>query len=474
MSRFATKGSNIHRLGMNNALNGLLFILGAIVNALSYGTLEPIAVVGVLYLIAISILRLTPLGGAAEHRMFNTVFCTCFLMAGISAVFANQFNDFRQLTSDAGGFYEMAASRAQGLSLGEIERIHEGALIIVVWRGIYDLFSSFGFEKSRYIGISANVIAVSLSGVLGIKMVRLLFGNDWYRFQRLTLLVASCGLFWLFAAVHLRDAVVLLGITSLALAWIYFLVKPDIGWRLFLVSGLNLLAFLLFGFMRSEFLFVPIAMTLAAVSALYLGRINTNSQPIAFAVLIIAAVVAFFFFQSFKTDIQSVLVDGRLGYGGLAEQQHDTGSLGMSLIVKQPLPIRLVLGSVYLCVLPIPVWNGFQQESAYHFFKSANALLFYGLLPLLAIAVYELYRNDRLRIPQLLFPLFLSLGFTASIAISSLESRHFAAFLMPMFVLGTLPDLRDSRIHENYKRALTIMLAGVVLVHLIWVVLKFR
>lgn len=75
----------------------------------------------------------------------------------------------------------------------------------------------------------------------------------------------------------------------------------------------------------------------------------------------------------------------------------------MTLIVSQPLPIRLVLGSVYLFVFPIPVWSGFQLESAYPLFKSLNAIYFYFLLPFLVISFRVLWRDAFSRTPLRLF-----------------------------------------------------------------------
>jgi hypothetical protein len=68
----------------------------------------------------------------------------------------------------------------------------------------------------------------------------------------------------------------------------------------------------------------------------------------------------------------------------------------------------------------------------------------------------------------------LSAGFTLAIAVTSLETRHFGAFLMPMFILATLPDLRDPRINALYYRYLFFMLSGVAIVHALWMALKFR
>jgi hypothetical protein len=144
----------------------------------------------------------------------------------------------------------------------------------------------------------------------------------------------------------------------------------------------------------------------------------------------------------------------------------------MALIVNQSLPIRLVLGSIYLFVFPIPFWGGFQLESVQAFFKSANVVFFYFVLPLLAISLLKLVRHKRSRSVSVLFLLFLSLGFTVAIAGTSLETRHFGAFLIPIFVIATMPDLRADNERLQYKQYLFVILSGVIVVHLAWVILK--
>lgn len=462
------------RASVSIAINVLLFLLGALLNLFSYGSIEPIAAAAAFYLVTLTLLSIPMLGGKPERHMFSRVFCVGFLMAGVAAVYAIHFQDPSQLRGDAAGFHYMATVGSKGLTLEEIQPIFEGALVIVVWRSVYDFFHGLGFKKGPYIGMSINITAVALSGVCGIKMVRQIFGEDSYRFRRITQLVASCGLFWLFAAVHLRDSVVLLAMTLLALAWLQFLAKPDFGWRLLVVIFWNLLAYAFFDFLRGEFLFVPVAMALAAIGALYVSRVAPDRQPTVYGVMIVGGILVFFLLDSFAIDIQDTLEIGRLAYGGLTEQTHSSDSLGLSLIVNQPVPIRMILGSIYLCVFPIPFWGGLQLESVYHFFKSANAMFFFFVLPMLAVAVMELYLNKNLRVPKLVFPLFLTGGFTVAIAVTSLESRHFGSFLMPMFAFATLPDLRDPRVRKSFETKLVVMLSAVAAVHLLWMALKFR
>jgi len=454
-------------------VNLALFALGALINAASYESLAPVVVAFIFFAALQLLLIMTPLGGHAEQRMFNRVFAVGFVMAGVAAFYANQLQDASQLFGDAGGFFDMATGKSSGLSLVEIQIVHEGALAIVIWSAIYDFLAALGFEKGRYIGVSINVVAVALSGVIGIKILRRIFGSDDYRFRRLTLLVSACGLFWIFAGIHLRDSLVLLGTTALAYAWVYYLAKPDLSWRLGQIVVWTLLALDFLGFMRGELAFVPVAMTFAALAALILStKQDRRRRVVMFGLLILGCATVAAFAMIYLQDMIAALDRGREGYAELARDQHTADSLGMALIWNQPLPVRMVLGSIYLYVFPIPFWSGFQLESVYNVFKSANVVFFYFVLPLLAISILRLIRHKQARSVSVLFMLFLTLGFTLAIAGSSLETRHFGAFLLPIFVLATIPDLRERNVRLQYKRYLFVVLSGVIVVHLAWSVLK--
>jgi hypothetical protein len=191
-----------------------------------------------------------------------------------------------------------------------------------------------------------------------------------------------------------------------------------------------------------------------------------------FGLLILGCATVAAFAMIYLQDMIAALDRGREGYAELARDQHTADSLGMALIWNQPLPVRMVLGSIYLYVFPIPFWSGFQLESVYNVFKSANVVFFYFVLPLLAISILRLIRHKQARSVSVLFMLFLTLGFTLAIAGSSLETRHFGAFLLPIFVLATIPDLRERNVRLQYKRYLFVVLSGVIVVHLAWSVLK--
>jgi hypothetical protein len=456
-----------------NPLYLWLFCLGAYINAASYLSFEPVLAAVIFFGIFYGLLHLPFVGGAFERYIFSRVFAIGFLMAGIAAFYANQLLDQSQLFfSDAGGFFaDASASERRDLSLLQLQALTEGGLAIKLWAAAYDFFAELGFARERYIGILVNVSAVALTGVVTLKMTRLIYGFDPSRFERLTLIFSLCGLFWLFASIHMRDSVLLLAVTVLTYLWLYFLKTPDMGFRLALVIAGNLLAATFLGFLRAEFVFVPIAMAMSATAALILG----SKQRKKFGIYLLGVVgigVIGWSAMNFYDAIQELLLRGSQEYSELATTQQDGYSLGMALIVNQPMPIRAALGSIYLLVFPIPFWTGFQLQTAYALFKSFNVIFFYFFIPLLVLSFVKLWKDSAARSPAILFLAFVALGFTVAIACTSLETRHFGVFLPSMFVLAVLPDLRVSSVRINYLKFLMVVLGGVAFVHLAWGILK--
>ena len=153
-------------------------------------------------------------------------------------------------------------------------------------------------------------------------------------------------------------------------------------------------------------------------------------------------------------------------------QETGAGGLGYHVVVNQPLPIKIFMGSLYLFIFPIPVWAGIQLDSAYHLFKSLNAPFFYALLPLLIIAARHITLGVTARSNEALFLFFVCVGFVSSIAVTSLETRHLAAFLMPIFLFAILPDFRLKTIRRQYHVILAIWMFLLLLIHMAWGWLK--
>ena len=412
------------------------------------------------------------MGGLPEWQMFSRVYSVCFLMAGVAAVYANQFSPVGQLSGgDAAGFFNLATADAKGLSIVQIERLSEGAFAIWIWRAVYDFCDYIGFEKLPYVGVCFNTTVVSMSGVVGIKMARLIFGQDAYRFQQLTLLLASCGLIWLLSALHLRDGLVFFMVTVATYVWLWFVIKPSL-WRLILVTVISLGFASILLYLRREFAFVPLALMMAAFFSVAITSISRRRQK---ASSIVMATLSFFIAIALLFNFgESLFLAMRAGADSYSTVSRETGAggLGYNAVVNQPLPIKIFMGSLYLFIFPIPVWAGLQLDSAYHLFKSLNAPFFYALLPLLAIATRHITLGVTARSNEALFLFFVSVGFVSSIAVTSLETRHLAAFLMPIFLFAILPDFRLKTIRRQYHVILAIWMFLLLLIHMAWGWLK--
>jgi len=282
------------------------------------------------------------------------------------------------------------------------------------------------------------------------------------------------GLVWLFAGVHVRDAMVFFLVTALSFAWLSFLNKPDVHWRLPIVVGSSLsFSYILF-YLRNEYVMVPAAMAVAGIVSLIVSQKSSRQRLAAYAALLGGLVGLIIFGGTVSSQALSQTSSGREAYTALSQEQHNHESLGYSIIIDQPLPIRLVLGTIYLYMFPIPFWNGFLSSSAYLAFKSCNVLLFYVLVPLIVTGLGQYWSRPSVRTPEAMFVLFTAAGFSATVAVTSLESRHFGAFLAPVFLLALMADIRQPIVYRQFYNYCQIMLAGVVGIHLLWAFLKLR
>ena len=446
----------------------LLALLGCSLYYISSNSIEPVLVAVIFFLVGILTLKFTALGGRYEIDTFVLAYSICLVWAAIGAIYINYFNDAHQLNSDAGGFFELASGKAQGLTVEQIGKQTEGSAAVVMWRTVYDLFSIFGFEKKYYIGVILNVFLISVTGVVAMKISKELYGRDESRLQRTIIIFSFCGLFWLFASSHLRDASVLLSVTVLAYFWVRYLSRQNIR-NLMLTALFSAISFIILGLLRKEFLFVPFAMFAAGIISMTFNTGKRKRPGKLFYLLALLALLLFIVgFSDLQQEMSYALVDGHEGY-----KIQDDNSLGSRFIVNAPLPIRLVLGSVYLYVFPIPVWAGFQLNSVYHLLKSVNAVYMYIVAPLFARSIYIVIRYKRARTSPAIFLILVVIGFTLAIAGTSLETRHLGALLVPFIVASVLPDLSKSRERGVCRRIIAYFVASILFVHVAWAAIKF-
>jgi len=445
--------------------------LGSLLHILAYQSLAPLLAMLLFFIPGLLLLALPLLGGQAERQGFRSIFAMAWFVAGIASFYLHLLDDPTQLFSDASWFFGYSSQDGSLGSLDEIRNLSSGAAAIWLWNKIYNIFASLGFEKDRYLGILTNITALAFTGVLSVKMVRLIYGEDLSRIRRLILMFSTCGLFWLFAAIHVRDSFVLFGMTAMSFVWTWYLSAPRIS-KVPALIICSAFAFYFFRYLRTEFVFVPIAMLLSGAAAFLMFKEKRLSKQVKYALGLTALSTVCAVLVIFHDKISETLIYSYQSYvqGSINTSSQD--SLGMQLIVQQPILLRLFLGSVYLFIFPIPVWHGFQFESAYFLFVSCNGVFFYFLLPLLALSVWILKSQPSHRTPVLIFHFFLALGFTLVVAGTSLEGRHFAPFYPSLFMAALLPDLTEPKYWQKYLKWLLLFLISMSLLHFAWLLLK--
>jgi len=444
-----------------------LVLLGLGLHLAAYESLLPVAAAVMLFGCGIGGLWLVFGARSWELRAFTRIFAVGWVAAGVAGMFAEHFGDLVQLDSDASTFFEMASDERAASTIDEVRPDVEAAAAVVAWGYVYETFSVLGFPRARYLGVLLNVFAVAISATLAVRTARAIYGNDGARSGRIVLMMSCCGLFWLYAALHLRESMVLLCTTSLVYLWVWFLARPDLRLRLAILVAGSLAMTTAFAYLRSEFLFMPLAFAAAGAAAIaaarglpHLATLFAGGIALSSVGMILVADLGWMFQRATES----------YGMHYMAEAASD--SLGMALIVNQAPPVRAAVGTVYLFVYPVPMWLGFSTASVYHWFKSCNVVLMHCILPLLAMAIRILWIDKTQRRASVVFLLFVVVGMSIGVAVTSLETRHWGHFLVPVFLLALLPDLREPVNWFRYKRLLLLMLVAVGAVHAAWIALK--
>lgn len=453
----------------------LAFLLaGASLHGMAYDSLAAMAIGPLLLLLGAFPVAAWGLGTRAPGLMLSgyaRVFCVCWFVAGVAAGYAAWLDDPFQLGSDAFGFFQLASDPNAGLGAAELRELTDGFGAVVLWRWVYDIAEAADIGRQRFVGIGFNTLVVAATAAPALHACRLVYGPDARREARLVLALSGCGLLWIFAAIHLRDAIIFFTASLLTVAWLHYLRRG--GWLAALVLLVWLTAITgAFGVLRTEFVVVPLVASGIGLAAIVLAPAVTSGgarRAVAWLLLLSGAVVAVLYALPLLESL-----DDRAGtYREFVRNEASASSLGAQLVVNQPPLVRVFVGSAYLLLFPIPVWAGLIGDSALHAFKALNALFFYALLPLVLLAIHDLVRQRKLRTPQTLFVLGLSAVMLAVISLTSLESRHFGAFLLPVFLLALASDPSAPGHGARYGRALGGMLAAMTVLHLAWGAAKF-
>jgi hypothetical protein len=461
-----------------------MVMAGGLLQAYANSTIDGLFVAWILLLVGTLAIKTILPRGTQELRVFGLSFGVCILAGGLAQFYSLvSFGDVMS-TVDANKFFSMIYDRPPYDTLEDLATVWTGdrflgfgaPLAIVIWQQVYHLFSALGFSHAPYLGVQFNALVVALSGSVTVLTARALFGDDRWRLRRVGNLYACCGLFVLFGAILIRDGFTLF--LNLLVFWslIHWLQRPTIR-NYVLALVVTIFAGVSVWYLRknSTYLFGLFHM-LAFFCWYWRGRKSLGHVLTTIALPIILSFASAFVYQYFSASLDALATESE-NYVELAAKESQDDSLGMSLVVNQPLPVRAALGSGVLLAFPIPLWAYLKSGATeYELIKTWQGAYMLFLLPLalagFAQVIRSLRHRDAFASEQVFIALYAA-SMLAAVAATSLETRHIGQFLPAFLLLAVMPDTRKPRDQQRVRSMVYTWVAVLGGVHFLWAGMRF-
>lgn len=453
----------------------LLVLAGSGMQGYVNGTIDALFVALLLLLAGIVTVSLVFPGKRSELRAFLLTYGVCVFVGGLAQCYSLATFGNLQSTNDAvNSFFPIISPQPPFTTMYDIPwRLAPTALAVLTWQQVYKLAWVLGFAFGPYIGVMFNAFVMGLTGSITVQTARELFGDDVWRLRRVGTLFAFCGLFILFGSILLRDCFTTFFNSLVLWGLVRWLCRPTSRNMLFAVTltGISIGAMM---FLRSRSIVLFGLFWLLALTCWFLAKRLDFGRILAAMLVMLALLFGSGYLMNYmqiSQDLQTRNIEKYTSHMGEEARQD---SLGMSLVIRQPLPIRLVMGTGALIVCPIPLWATFRSAaSEYHLIKGYHGIYQVFVLPLVLagfIMAIRISFKNRSRSLALLFLAIYLLINTLAVVATSMESRHIAQFMPAFMVLAAVPDTRDRKIGKYVRHIAIAWFAVVFLVHLAWAI----
>lgn len=446
-------------------INLLLVVLSFFIHFITEFSLELIILVFIFYFLSKFFLKILHLNSPLNLNIFNRVFSISICSLMLASFYRIFLFDSQ---GDAQRFYEVLID-FDFLSVLLTTNYRENAFPIYCWNLFMNIFEFIGFSRSYYIPVLLNGIIMSLSAILTQSIVIKLYGEDVVRLYRLKLLYTLSGFVWMFSGMLLRDSFVFFLITYNIYLLFPYLQYEVSSFHFFRILFFSVLISIAFIFTRTEYVIMPLFFFIVA----YLLKLNNK---INFLKALIPITI-FLFFLLYSFDFHSIvsqrLNDVGTTYNEGSVDESNSSSLGVSLIINQPIYIRFLFGTITLLIYPIPFWSVMGQNSVYQLYKLLNLFFMLGiLLPSVFLSFKLLYVKSFFRTRFNLFSIFIILSVILSISLTSMENRHLGSFMSVLFIFSLIPDysIKKNTIILNIIRKQLLLL--MISIYAIYVLLK--
>ena len=458
------------------SLSVLLAMAGSGMQGYANGTIDALFAAFLFNVVGISVVSLVFPRGGAEQRAFILTYGVCVFVGGLVQCYSLATFGNPQSTIDAvySFFPSISPQPPFFTTMDDIPwRLAPTAMAILTWQQVYKLAWALGFAFGPYIGVMFNALVMGLTGSVTVRTARELFGDDAWRLRRVGTLFALCGLFILFGSILIRDCFTTFFNALVFWGLVRWLCRPTSRNMLLAVAltGISVGAMM---FLRSRS--IVLFGLFWALALLYWFRAKRLDPARLFALMLFMFALLFgsTYLMNYIQISQNLQSENIESYEEIMEQGHRDDSIGMSLLIRQPLPVRMVLGTGSLMVFPIPLWAYFHSgEREYHLIKGYHGIYQVLVLPLVLagfmMVVRTFWRDRAQAMPLLFLAIYLVMNIMAVVA-TSLEQRHLAQFMPAMMILAAVPNTREKGIRKRVRDIATGWFSVVYLVHLAWAI----
>lgn len=451
-----------------------IILAGSCMQGYANGTLDT-CFVAFLFLTTGSIgIRLFFIDGQIEYRTFLFTYAFCIFIGGLAQCYSLVTFGNPQSTVDSLTFLSMISPAPPFTTMANMPPVN-APLAVLFWQQIYKLTWCLGLDFGPYIAVMSNAMVMGLTGSITVRIARELFNNDDWRMRRLSILFIFCGMFWLFGAVLIRDCFTTFFNVITLYALVRWLVRPTL-WRMINSVILTCISAYAMYYLRSDAVVLfGVYWCLALLAWFLRGQLNAARLLALILVIFTLLVANEYLVGPINASLQQRSFRSRqYAVGAATYMQSD--SLGMRLVVNQPMPIRLIVGTGSLMVTPIPLWAGLKSRALdYDLIKAYHGFYQVLVLPLVLagfLIVCKTFLTARKDAIPLIFIAAYMLMNVAAVVSTSLETRHVAQFLPALLILAVVPDTRNKMVLVNVKIIATRWFTIVALVHMAWVIAK--
>lgn len=447
----------------------VFFPLSIFLTIFFYRTVAPLFFVVLFFLLGHILCRFF---GKYGQRAFRLTFILCFLISSLSKAIFSVIPNIP--VPDTIWFYRLSTSYYFD-NFSSMKHLTDGSLAVFIWNHLYRMNVALGFKNEPFIGILFNCFLVGISAGMTIGTAQYIIGSNTGKLRLLGNLFSVCGIFWLYGALHVRDSFSLFFHTLL----LYGLVRVLAVTRMrdiFLLSIIVVLTMWSMNYIREEGTALIAAFCIMGLVSWMLSRFRGRDLYFLIAASLLVVVILSFLFAQYITSIWDEMAKLRVFYLSLS----DPTSTLYSVLAGLPLPVRLIIGSLYLHLSPVPLWKYFtltslNQEHEYRWLMGYHGIYMAVITPFVLVGLYTTLRRTirgSFDAPHLCFLILLATSTLLAVAMTSLSPRHYGQFLPAFLILSLLPDYESPRIRSYLTICCTGWYGIVIGVHYILIVWK--